>query len=58
MLLLERECKQQDSSLVTKKPVAEPETRYGIRPVPVRRARAAELRYEAAARRHVGSARS
>ena len=49
---------QQESSPVTEDPVAEPETRYGLRPVAVRRARAAELRYEAAAKRRAGSARS
>ena len=48
---------QQESSPVTEEPAAEPETRYGLRPVAVRRARAAELRYEAAAKRRAESAR-
>ena len=47
---------QQVSSSVTEEPAAESETRYGLRPVAVRRARAAELRHEAAAKRRAGSA--
>ena len=47
---------QQVSSPVAEEPAAEPETRYGLRPVAVRRARAAELRHDAAAKRRAGSA--
>ena len=49
---------QQDPLPVTEEPVSASEKRYGLRPVAVRRARAAELRYEAAARRRAGSART
>lgn len=53
--LSEENCEQLEFSPVTEEPVAESETRYGLCPVAVRRERAAELRYEAAARRRAGS---